>query len=84
MEVKFSQKAEKKFKELEKQKQQRIISKLEEAKKYPKHHLKSLTGTTAYSLRAGDLRVIIDWKEEDKLFILTLGHRKNIYDRTNL
>lgn len=44
--------------------------------------LSGLSGEDAYKLRVGDYRVIVDWeREEDTVYVLTVGHRRNIYDR---
>ena len=44
--------------------------------------VKRLRGMNYYRLRAGDYRVIIRIEQSDKkIFIIKLGHRKNIYDR---
>ncbi|MFA4960667.1 MAG: type II toxin-antitoxin system RelE/ParE family toxin [Candidatus Pacearchaeota archaeon] len=41
--------------------------------------IKRLKGMNAYRLRVGDYRVIFEI-ENDKIIILKVGHRKNIYD----
>ena len=49
---------------------------------FPKHYLKPLSNVDGYSLRVGDYRVLIKLDKENKeIFIGTIGHRKNIYDR---
>lgn len=48
----------------------------------PNRDLSGLSGEDAYKHRVGDYRVITDWdREEDTVYVLTLGHRRNIYDR---
>ena len=48
----------------------------------PEHYLKPLSNIDGYSLRVGDYRVLIKLKkEEEEIFVGTLGHRRNIYDR---
>ncbi len=48
----------------------------------PEHYLKPLSNVDGYSLRVGDYRILIKLKkEEKKIFVGTLGHRRNIYDR---
>lgn len=81
MDIIYSQRSKDRLEDLEEEKQQRIVSKLEEAKDFPDHFLELLKGTHYYKLRVGKLRVIIDWdKSKDELFVSTLGHRKNIYE----
>ena len=49
---------------------------------HPERDLSKLSGEDAYKLRVGDYRVIADWdREEDTVYVLTLGHRRNVYDR---
>ncbi|WP_254838861.1 type II toxin-antitoxin system RelE family toxin [Natronomonas marina] len=48
----------------------------------PNRDLSRLPGEDAYKLRVGDYRVITDWvRDDDTVYVLTLGHRRNIYDR---
>ena len=49
---------------------------------WPDHFLKPLTGYSYFRLRVGDYRAIIDWrKERDELWVIAVGHRRNIYER---
>ncbi len=59
----------------------RILSKTDQAAKDPARFFVRIKGSFGYRLRAGDYRVIatLDFAQE-KIFIVTLGHRKNIYD----
>ena len=67
---------------LEKEIRQRITAKLKDIKEWPDHYLKPLKGIPYFSLRIGDYRVIIDWrKERDELWVVAVGHRKNIYEK---
>lgn len=62
--------------------QERLVSKLDEAKDWTSHRLEKLTGYSYYKLRAGDYRAIITWdRENDRLVVEAVGHRRNIYDR---
>ena len=62
--------------------QERLVSKLDEAKDWTSHRLEKLTGYPYYKLRAGDYRAIITWdRENDRLVVEAVGHRRNIYDR---
>lgn len=58
----------------------RIGQVLERIRIRPHYFVKRLVGSPYYRLRVGDYRVIIDIKD-DKLiiFVIELGHRKNIY-----
>jgi len=48
----------------------------------PERDLTRLSGEDTYKLRVGDYRVIVDWdRETETVYVLTLGHRRNIYDR---
>jgi mRNA interferase RelE/StbE len=46
-----------------------------------------LKGRNDYVLRVGDYRVLIDWRKndgengEDVLYVKSVGHRRNFYDR---
>lgn len=59
---------------------QRIVKKINELSISPfSKDIKRLKGARGYRLRVGDYRVIFDI-EKDSIFILKVGHRKNIYD----
>ena len=79
-EIVFSDKAKKQFLKLEKDIQRRIISSLDRIKLRPEVYVTKLVGETAYRLRVGDYRIIMDI-DKGKLIILVIkvGHRKNIY-----
>lgn len=48
----------------------------------PERDLGQMTGEDAHKLRAGDYRAIVDWEcDDDIVKVLTVGHRRNIYDR---
>jgi len=81
-EVKFTDPAKNQLAGLEKRARLRIYSKLEEMRDWPDHFLKPLTRYPYFRLRVGDYRVIIDWrKERDELWVVAVGHRRNIYER---
>ena len=77
----FTEVAEKQFKKLPKQIQDRIVKSLERIRIRPEAFIEKLVGISGYKLRVGDYRVILDL-ENDKLLILVIkvGHRKNIYN----
>jgi len=78
-ELVYSEKAVEKLEKMDSQIRERIVKKLDDIKDFPKHYLKPLSNVDGYSLRVGDYRVLI--KLDKEIFIGTIGHRKNIYDR---
>jgi mRNA interferase RelE/StbE len=80
LEVLLSERARERLADLEPDIRERIKDALRDVN--PDHSLSRLTGEDVYKLRVGDYRVIIDWdREEEALYVLTLGHRRTIYDR---
>lgn len=81
-EVIWSEKSKDDLGRLDKKGENRIVAKVESIKQNPFAFVKRLTGVELFSLRAGDYRVIMDI-QRDKLiiFIVTVGHRKDIYKR---
>lgn len=78
----YSEKAVEKLEKMESGIRERIVKKLDDIKEFPEHYLKPLSNVDGYSLRVGDHRVLILLKkEEKKIFVGTIGHRRNIYDR---
>lgn len=78
--VEFSHTAEKQFLNLEKNIQERVINVLERIKIRPHHFVKRKEGTPYFIARIGEHRAVLDIKtEEQKIFVLEIGHRKNIY-----
>ncbi len=81
-ELKFSENSLRELEKLEKQQHERIIKSLERIRVRPQTYLKKLVGSPYFSFRVGNYRVILDFKESELLiFVITLGHRKNIYDK---
>ncbi|WP_247010812.1 type II toxin-antitoxin system RelE family toxin [Halorientalis litorea] len=79
-EVLLSERARDRLSDLETEIQERIKDALRELN--PDRDLSRLSGEDVYKLRVGDYRVIADWdREEGKVYVLTVGHRRNIYDR---
>jgi mRNA interferase RelE/StbE len=64
---------------------ERIKDKLAEIEDWPDHFLEPLTGRDDHVLRVGDYRVLIQWEKradgEDALYVKSVGHRRNFYDR---
>ena len=78
--VEFSKIAEKQIYKLDKEIQTRITSTIERARIRPRSHIKKLMGSPYFALRVGEYRIIVDIKEDVLLiFVIKLGHRKNIY-----
>lgn len=77
----YSPNALKALEHLEKNVQERIISALERLRIRPEScDIKRLVGMLGYRFRVGDYRVIFDIdKNELKILVLKIGHRKNIY-----
>lgn len=60
----------------------RICKKIEELRDNPFPKVKRLKGDDVFSLRVGDYRIILDINvKENKIYVLRIGHRKNIYKR---
>lgn len=72
---------EKKLQRLPNDIEVRTRSKLEDAGKNPKRHLKPLKGRDEYSLRVGKRRAIIDWiKSQNELRVLEIDTRDTVYE----
>ena len=79
--VEFTKTAEGQLYILPKEIQIRIINVLERIKIRPFHFIKRKEGTLYFIMRAGDYRAILDVKtKEFKIYVIEVGHRKNIYD----
>ena len=80
-EILFHKNAQRQLEKLSKDIQIRVISVLDRIKITPYAHVKKLVNTPYFRLRVGDYRVILDI-QTDKLiiFVVELGHRRNIYD----
>lgn len=79
-EVLLSERARDRLSALEVETQERIKDTLREI--VPERDLSRLSGEDVYKLRVGDYRVIADWdREEGAVYVLTVGHRRNVYDR---
>ncbi|MCK5560121.1 MAG: type II toxin-antitoxin system RelE/ParE family toxin [Thermoplasmata archaeon] len=79
-EIKFSDKAFKQLKKLERKIQERIITILERIRIRPEAYVTKLVGDPGYKLRIGDYRVILDIEREQLLIlVIKIGHRKKTY-----
>lgn len=78
----FTERGKERLQEQEVDVQDRIKSKLKDIQDWPDHFLKPLKGRDDYVLRVGDYRVLIEWrKDDDELYVKSVGHRRNFYDR---
>lgn len=78
--VLWSNKAKERLTKIEKKWAAEIIRKVLACSRNPFLYLKRLKGSDTFRLRVGDFRVIIDVDSLSRtLYILTLGHRKDIY-----
>ncbi len=80
-EIIWDEKSHAELEKLEKIIARRIFKKVSELKDNPySKDLIKLKGEEGFRLRAGDYRVILSI-EKDKILMLKVGHRKNIYER---
>jgi len=80
-EVLLSERARDRLSDLEPDIQERIKDALRELN--PDRDLSGLSGEDRDKLRVGDYRVISDWdRSESTVYVLTVGHRRNIYDHS--
>ncbi len=78
--IRLSEEALSELRGLDNQNAKRIIEKLEKAAGDPHHFFERLVGREEYKLRVGDYRLLARiLPEEKRIFVYSLGHRKNIY-----
>lgn len=78
----FSEESLSQLRKLDNQTAKRILDKLESTLKDPKHFFERLAGRDDYKIRIGDYRVLARIMfNEATIFVLSLGHRKNVYER---
>ncbi len=79
--VEFSETAEKQLDRLGDDIFDRVLNVLERIKIQPFHFVKRKEGTPYFIARIGEYRAILDIRQKEfKIFVLEVGHRKNIYD----
>lgn len=79
-EVLLSERSRDRLAALESEIQERIEDSLRDL--VPDRDLSRLSGEELHALRVGDYRVIVEWdRGEDTVYVLTVGHRRNVYDR---
>ena len=78
--IEFVDQAQKEFRHLSKEDKKRVLSVLERIRVRPHEFALRLSGSRAYRIRAGKLRLIVDISEEKKLIlILKIGNRESVY-----
>jgi mRNA interferase RelE/StbE len=78
----FDPKAIEFLEKLDTKNRERIFNKIMSTKEDPFHFFEKLTKKELYKLRVGTYRVIADIsKNEIKILVLLIGHRKNIYGK---
>ncbi len=71
------------LKKLQKKEAEIILNKIYLMKENPFRFLKRLQGDKLWRLRIGDYRVIVDVIiSMNKIIVLRIGHRKNIYEKS--
>ncbi len=78
----FSEESLSQLKKLDNQAANRIIDRIEAACADPARFFQRLSGREEYKLRAGDYRVLARvFHNDNVVFILSPGHRKDIYKK---
>jgi mRNA interferase RelE/StbE len=67
---------------LDKENEKVIRDKIKKLSRYPESFGKHLKGIDLWSLRIGKYRVLFEInKEKEEVFIVTIGHRKDVYHK---
>ena len=78
--IEFSKHAEAQFNKLPPNLRDRIFNVLDRVRLRPHHFVKGLIGCSYFSLRVEDYRLILDIQRDRLIiFVIELGHRRNIY-----
>ena len=77
--IEFSQNAKKELDSLQREIAVRILKKLREIITNPYRYTKRLAGSELFSMRAGDYRILM-MTIDNKIFIVKIGHRKDVYE----
>ena len=79
--IQIEKNAEDFLKKLQKRDAEIILNKIYSIRENPYRFLKRLQGEKLWRLRIGDYRVIVDViVSMNKIIVLRIGHRKNVYD----
>lgn len=80
--IQFSKAALEQLEKLETPLQERINKTLDRIRIRPYSFVKKLVGDSAYRLRVGDYRVLMEIQNQTlTILVIKIGHRKNIYDK---
>lgn len=77
--VEFTREALRDISRLETKTVDRILNKLEQAKKDPYHFFQRLVGNDYFKLRIGDYRVLAFLFNDNRIVVQKISHRKNVY-----
>jgi mRNA interferase RelE/StbE len=78
----YTSRALRDLKALPRQDQERIIKALESITDNPSAYVHALEGVQIWSFRVGRYRVLLDIRRQNLLiFVVGVGHRRNIYHR---
>jgi mRNA interferase RelE/StbE len=79
--IQIEKNAEDFLKKLQKKDAEIILNKIYSIRENPFRYIKRLQGEKLWRLRIGDYRAIVDViVSMNKIIVLRIGHRKNIYD----
>jgi len=79
--IQIEKNAEDFLKRLQKKDAEIILNKIYSIRENPFRYLKRLQGEKLWRLRIGDYRAIVDVIiSMNKIIVIRIGHRKNIYD----
>lgn len=78
--IEFIDSAKKEFKSLDAEDRSRVLNVLERIRIRPHQFALRLSGSKAYRVRVGKLRIIIDIDEiKFQILVLKIGNRENVY-----
>jgi len=78
----YTDKVRKQLKKLDKSTQERVIYTLERCRIRPHTRVKKLIGSPYFRLRAGELRIIVDIKDNKlHIMVLEIDHRRKVYKK---
>jgi len=79
--IQIEKNAEDFLKKLQKKDAESILNKIYSIRENPYRFLKRLQGEKLWRLRIGDYRAVVDViVSMNKIIVIRIGHRKNIYD----
>ena len=79
--IQIEKNAEDFLKKLQKKDAEIILNKIYSIRENPFRYLKRLQGEKLWRLRIGDYRAVVDIViSMNKIIVIRIGHRKNVYD----